>query len=569
MKSRKQYLNNENIIGTSGHSQMFQMMCEASHNAFLYYCYEKDEVLTLGDWESFFDFDVKTGKDLALLMDEVDKKQAPELRKILFPEEEQNEGNQLECRMKKGNKWYSFEGKVTYDESGRPINKIICIRNVTRFKNQQDELNYLAFYDEQTALYNRNYFVKLLRDFIQRAEEEKEKISVLIIDIDDFKKINDGVGMLVGDEVIQQYGQFLGTFSCDDCIVGHINSDIYCMALYGADARGVEHVYKQIQQRISRGFMLSNGMEVHLTVSVGVAEYPDASKSALELINCAEIVMFKAKSMGKASIRFFDAPILQDFLQTASIENKLKEATFGDNFFLYYQPQYYADNKTLRGVEALIRWKDDDKMISPAFFIPIAEKNGAIISIGDWVIEESIRSYAKWKKHYKKPFVMSINISAIQYNRQDFVQKLMETIYRYKVKPEEIELEITESALIEDFEDVKKKLLCLREQGIRISLDDFGTGYSSLSYLNGLPINTLKIDKSFVDKVSTDATSRIIMESVVSLVNKLGYESVAEGVEKKEQLDYMKNIGCSIIQGFYLGKPMPGEEVEKLLVAQA
>ena len=208
-------------------------------------------------------------------------------------------------------------------------------------------------------------------------------------------------------------------------------------------------------------------------------------------------------------------------------------------------------------------------MISPAIFIPIAEKNGAIIPIGGWVIEESIRQYARWKEVYGLPIIMSINISAVQYKRKDFVNNLMEIIHKYEVNPTEIELEITESVLIDDFADVKAKLLKLREQGIRISLDDFGTGYSSLSYLNGLPIDTLKIDKSFVDKVKTDKSTRIIMESVVSMAGQLGYETIAEGVEEEEQYDFMKEIGCSIIQGYYLGKPMPEEETDQLLQSLA
>ena len=410
--------------------------------------------------------------------------------------------------------------------------------------------------------------MKELGEFVRKAEEEKSIVSVMFIDIDDFRKINDGMGLVIGDEVVQQYGQFLGTFADENVIICHVNSDMYCIAIYDPrGTRSVEHIHKSIQEKVQQGFVLSNGTEIRLSVSVGVAEYPESSKSPLELINCAEIVMFKAKSSGKASIQYFDAPILQDFLQNVTIENKLKEAVFNKNFSLHFQPQYFTGTGRLRGVEALIRWRDENNnMISPAVFIPIAEKNGAIIPIGSWVIEESIRNYAEWKRKYGYPFIMSINISAIQYKRKDFVTKLLGILQKYEVKPQEIELEITESILIEDFEEVKNKLMTLRDYGIRISLDDFGTGFSSLSYLNGLPIDTLKIDKSFVDKVIFDESTKIIMEAIVSMVNRLGYESVAEGVETKEQLDYMKKIGCDVIQGYYMAKPMPAEDLEQLLI---
>ncbi|MGN1147033.1 MAG: putative bifunctional diguanylate cyclase/phosphodiesterase [Lachnospiraceae bacterium] len=552
----------------SGRDKMFRLACDTSNNAFLYYGFEKNEVATLGNWDAFFSFQIKELKDISLIYEELEEQYILPAREVLFLEKKGETRASVECRLKDGRTWLEFDSQVIYDEAGNPTDKIICIRNITKFKMQNDELKYMAYYDDLTGLYNRNYFVMRLGEFVRRAEEEQCVVSVLFIDIDDFRKINDGMGLVIGDEVVQQYGQYLGTFSSDHIIVCHMNSDIFCMAIYDpCGSRSVEHIHKSIQERVKQGFTLSNGMDMHLTVSIGVAEYPEASKSALELINCAEIVMFKAKSNGKAAIQYFDAPILQDFLQTVNIENKLKEAVFNKNFCLHFQPQYYNSTHRLRGVEALIRWKDEDnKMISPAIFIPIAEKNGAIVPIGNWVVEESIRYYAEWKRKYDYPLIMSVNISSIQYKRKDFVSKLMEIIKKYDVKPNEIELEITETVLIDDFAEVKEKLIALRDYGIRISLDDFGTGFSSLSYLNGLPIDTLKIDKSFVDKVCTDASTRIITETIVSMVHKLGYESVAEGVETEEQLDYMKQIGCDIIQGYLFGKPVPAEEIEQLLI---
>lgn len=552
----------------SGRDKMFRLVCDTSNNAFLYYSFEKNELVTLGNWDNYFSFRLKEIKEIPRIYDELEDKFILPVKEVLFLEKSGGESSIEECCLKDGRTWLEFETRVTYNEIGKPTDKIICIRDITKFKTQNDELRYMAYYDGLTGLYNRNYFVKLLGEFIRQAEEEQSVVSVLFIDIDDFRKINDGMGLLIGDEVVQQYGQFLGTFSSDKVLVCHMNSDIYCMAIYDPrGSRSVEHIHKSIQERINQGFTLSTGLEIRLSVCIGVAEYPEASRSAIELINCAEIVMFKAKTNGKAQIQYFDAPILQDFLQTVNIENKLKEAVFNKNFCLHFQPQYYNNSHRLRGVEALIRWKDDEnRMISPSVFIPIAEKNGAIIPIGSWVMEESIRYYAEWKRKYGYPFVMSINISSIQYKRKDFVGKLMEMIQKYDVLPGEIELEITESILIEDFAEVKEKLIALREYGVRISLDDFGTGFSSLSYLNGLPIDTLKIDKSFVDKVCADASTRIITESIVSMVNRLGYESVAEGVETKEQLAYMEQIGCDVIQGYLLGKPMPAKEIEQLLI---
>ena len=321
----------------SSRDKMFRLVCDTFHNAFLYFSFEKKEIVTLGNWDELFSFRIREIKDLPLLYDELQEQYMIPVRDVLFLEKTGKERSSVECCLKDGRRWLELETRVSYDEEGSPTDKIVCIRDITKFKQQNDELQYMAYYDELTGLYNRNYFVKLLGEFLRKAEEEQSIVSVLFIDIDDFRKINDGMGMVVGDEVVQQYGQFLGTFSGEKCIVCHMNSDIYCMAIYDpCGSRSVEHVHKTIMERVKQGFVLSNGVDIRLTVSIGVAEYPEASKSALELINCAEIVMFKAKSAGKASIQYFDAPILQDFLQTVSIENKLKEAVFNKNFCLHY-----------------------------------------------------------------------------------------------------------------------------------------------------------------------------------------------------------------------------------------
>lgn len=548
--------------------RMYRLVCDTSNNAFLYFSYKTGHVKMLGMWDKFFDFKVNDIKDLERLYDAVEDKYVMGLRDTLFIEKRRLLSDSIQCCMKNTRSWFEFETDVCYDDFGEPTDKIIRIKDVTKFRIQNDELTYMAYYDSLTGLYNRNYFVRMLGEFVRRAEDENAIISVMFVDIDDFRKINDGMGILIGDELVQQMGEFLGSFREDNVIVCHINSDIYCIASYDpVGTRSVDYIYDRIKERVDKGFRLSNGQELNVTVSIGVAEYPEAAQNALELINCAEIVMFKAKHAGKNSIQYFDAPILNEFIQNVTLDNRLKTAVYSENFEMYYQPQYYADNKRLRGVEALIRWRDmDGKMISPAVFIPIAEKNGTMVSIGNWVMEESVRHYSEWKRKYNYPMVLSINISAIQYKREDFVTQVMSVLNKYDVNPSEIELEITESVLIDELSEVKDKLHMLRDYGIRVSLDDFGTGFSSLSYLKGLPIDTLKIDKSFIDNVVEDDSSRIITESIVSMVSKLGFETIAEGVETKEQYEYLCDIGCDAIQGYLLGRPTPAVEIDNLLI---
>ena len=550
--------------------KMLHLICETSNSAFLYYNYEENTIRTIANWDYFFDFQVKSTEDFARFYDCVEEKYAVPLREALFIEKRGMESTAIDVKMKDGRMWVEVEITIVYDDAGRPADKIIRFKDVTKFNSQNDELTYMAYYDLLTGLYNRNYFVRLFGEQVHRAKEEKKEVAIMFIDLDDFRKMSDELGIIIGDEIVQNFGQYLSELAAEDIVISHFNGDIFCIGIYDPyGSRSVASISAKISERLEKPFKLSGGQEIFLTVSVGVAEYPEAAADTLELINCAEIVMFRAKENGKGRIQYFDGSILEDFLQNVSIENKLKEAVFSQNFTLYFQPQFHTGDRLLRGVEALIRWKDETgRAINPDTFIPIAEKNGTIVPIGAWVIEESVRIYAGWKAKYHYPLILSLNISAIQYKQPDFVDKVVQILKKYDISPEEIELEITESILIDNFQEVTEKLAVLRNIGIKISLDDFGTGYSSLSYLKGLPIDTLKVDKSFIDTVISDENTRIITESIIYMVKKLGFETIAEGVETQEQFDYLTAIDCDNIQGYYLGRPMPPEKIEALL-AQA
>ena len=551
----------------SSEEKMLRLICETSNNAFLYYSFESQKFQTVANWDHFFGFTVRDVHDMNRLYDCVEEQYVIPLREVLFIEEQKLQNQSLEVRLKDKRICVEVEVNVVYDEQGEPTDKIIRFKDVTKLVAQNDELTYMAYYDMLTGLYNRNYFVRLVGEMIRKAESANAAVAIMFLDFDDFRRINDGMGLIAGDELVQLFGQFLSDLMSDNVVVSHFNSDIYCIGIYDpCGTRSVNTIYRTISERLKQPFILSGGQEIMLTISVGVAEYPEAATGTLELINCAEIVMFKAKNMGKNNVVYYEGAILDEFLKKVSIENKLKDAIFEQNFIMYYQPQFHTADRRLRGVEALIRWKDDNgRMVSPAVFIPIAEKNGAIIPIGTWVIEESLRAFSEWKRKYAYPLIISLNISAIQYRQPEFIDELLHLMKKYGVEAAEVELEITESVLIDDFAEVTRKLAVLKDLGIKISLDDFGTGYSSLSYLKGLPIDTLKIDKSFIDTVITDENTRIITESIIYMVKKLGYETIAEGVETEEQYRYLNEISCDNIQGFYLGKPMPSEQIESLL----
>lgn len=547
---------------------MYRMICNTSSNAILYYHFADKRMVHLGNWSHFFDFDPKLFRSLNQIVDYAQEEDRVRLYEYINLETRNKDHDVCEFKMKEKNQWVEMEANVSYDEDGKPLEKVLRFKDTTKFRVQNDELKYLAYYDSFTGLYNRNYFIISLREMINRGQKENSIISVLFIDVDDFRRVNDGMGMLMGDELVQQIGQYFKELASEDVIISHFSSDIFCVAIY--DPRGnisVDNMISSIKERLEDPFKLSNGKEVRITVSIGVAEYPECAKDALELINCAEIVMFKSKHIQKNGVQYYDAPIIQEFVERVEIEHKLEKALKAQGFFMCYQPQYSTDDKRLRGVEALVRWKDEDgKVISPATFIPVAEQNGSILQLGDWILEKSVSDFSRWLDLYRfHDITLSINISALQFKNKDFVKTLVHVLKKYNMDPKMIELEITESVFIDDMDDVIAKMNILREYGIRFSMDDFGTGFSSLSYLRRLPIDTLKIDKSFIDSVVTDNPTRTIAETIIDMGKKLGFHTIAEGVEDEVQFDLLKDIGCDNIQGFYMGKPMVSEKIEQLL----
>ena len=506
--------------------KMYQLVCSTSRNAFIYVDFSKKSLSVLGNWSSFFDFMISNESELIKIIEAVEDDYRNDLQKLLFFERTQKENDSLECKLEGKDKWLEFECTIIYQD-GSPIEKVIRIRDISKFKKQNEELQYMAYYDTLTGLFNRNYFVRVLSEWIRNAESDNESIAVMCLDFDHFKKINDGLGLVAGDELVQSFGLFLKDMLDDRMIAAHFNDDTFYMAIKNpVGNHSVDYVFDHVLKRLEKPFRLLGGHEIYITLCAGVAEYPETATNSLELINCAEVVMFRAKELGTNQLKYFEAPIYKDFLENVNLENRLKEAISMNRFVLYYQPQYDSKSGDLRGVEALIRWKDENgKMISPGCFIPLAEKSGLIVPIGSWVLEEGIKKYAEWRKKYDCNMVLSLNISALQYKRPDFVNNLFDLLEKYQVNPKGIELEITESVLIDDFEPVVEKLHVIKDYGIKISLDDFGTGFSSLSYLKGLPIDTLKIDKSFIDTVIDDESTQVIAESIVSMVKKLGYET--------------------------------------------
>ncbi len=552
--------------------KIYEKVFQAAEDIYLYCSLKDNRAFALGRWEDFFDFELRDSRDFSGLLDAVEERYALDLRELLFLEKLGGTERCMECRLKDERTWLRFRVRINLDCDGNPCDKLIYISDVTRTRAELGKLAGMAYFDSLTGLYNRSRFVNLLGEFVRRAAEDDGNVSVLVIDVDNFRKVNDSLGIEAGDGLIRQIGLFLKEFCADENIMaGHLHSDVFCMAIYGAAGnRSVEAVYDAIRRRLKEPFAAGPENNIVITVCVGAAEYPQAAETAPELLNCAELMVNRCKEQGKNMLQYFKPPASAGLLDSGGLEDKLKNAVCNRDFHVCYQPQFYAGNRMLRGVEALLRWKDEEEhMISPSLFIPVAEKGGTIIPVGKWVVEESVRQYALWRKRFGFPFIMAINISALQYKRDDFAEFIADVLNRYRVKPSEIELEITENVMLEDFDQACGKLRTLKNHGFRVALDNFGTGFASLTYLKKLPVDTIKIDKTFIDAILTDSATRVITESVIHMAKSLGFQSIAEGVEEEQQYRYLHAAGCDVIQGYLFGRPLPSEEFEEILTEQA
>ena len=547
---------------------IYNFIAESSADGFRYVNYKNGKVLCTPKLRLMFGFsddEEITEEDIFARIYEEDKSKY--IYRLKKAEDNKELTYSVGYRILDGSQWILHKASVRYDENGDIIDKCIFFQDITELRQKQIELEYMAFFDSKTGLYNRGYFIKRLSRAISKISTENNRVQVIYMDIDNFNMINDSIGFEKGDELIVQFSEILQKYLSHEVKIGRFNNDEFALALFNAESEDAAvKIYKEIVDKLNEPMILSDNSEVYISISAGIASYPDG-EDANELVKCADIAMFNVKQRGKNGMKVFSKDMLNSFNKNIQLEHQLKNGVSDNTFFLNYQPQYQSQGKELRGFEALIRWKPGPDIISPVDFIPIAERTGYIVNIGNWVLDKAFEDFAEWKNKYGYNGVISINISAVQLKDKDFVLNVVSSMEKYALEPSDIEIEITESVFMEDYEEAILVLRSLKDKGFKISLDDFGTGYSSLSYLKDMPIDTLKIDKSFVDTILTDESTSIITDAVITMVKKLGLETIAEGVETQEQYEYLKKMNCDNIQGYLLGKPMGNDKIIELLQA--
>ncbi|WP_407425035.1 putative bifunctional diguanylate cyclase/phosphodiesterase [Treponema sp.] len=425
------------------------------------------------------------------------------------------------------------------------------------FLNEQ--LEFHAYHDAMTGLPNRQKFKIDFEEWHKEADENEARFGLILIDLDNLKLINDAQGHSEGDAVICHTADILKRFKKDYLKVYRYEGDEFIIMMNKINSPDTI---------LNAGDLLLELMnEEGIDFSGGIALYPDDAKNSEDLLKFADMAMYEAKRKGKNDICFFKSVMCERFMEKIAIQTKLDQALGNYVFQLYYQPQFDVITNKLRGFEALLRWHDEELgWINPEHFIPIAEETRLVIPLGDWILETAIQTLKEWQKKFDFDGIMSVNVSPIQLKKQTFLFDLQQLLVKHKIKPETLEIEITEGVFIDNKNEVIELLTQIRDMGIGLSLDDFGTGYSSLSYLQKLPITTLKIDKSFIANITDESGIEAnITDSIIAMVTKMGLDTIAEGVEKEEQLEILKAINCKNIQGFLKGKPMPKERCEKIL----
>lgn len=436
------------------------------------------------------------------------------------------------------------------------------VHDITEIKRKEQIIQRLAYYDSLTDLPNRVLFTDRLNVAINRSKRNSNKIAVIFLDLDNFKKINDTMGHFWGDELLKQVGKELKTFVREYETLARFSGDEFAILLENIiKIEDVISFTDRIKKILERPFSI-NGITHYISASMGISIFPNDGHSVEELIKNADIAMYKVKDSGKNDYRFFSEHMKEEISRKLDIEKSLRIALENNEFFLCYQPQVEIKTGSIRGYEALIRWnRPNIGVVSPLDFIPIAEETGLIVPIGMWVLRTACKNNKMCQAFCSSETIVSVNISAVQLKCNDFVEMVKNVLDETGLEPEYLELEITESVLIDSFDNIVSKLEELRALGIKVSLDDFGTGYSSLNYLRHLPLNTLKIDKAFVEDIKPDTSEKSIAGSIISLVHKLDLEIIAEGVETKEQLEYLKQCNCDGAQGYFLHRPMTELEI--------
>lgn len=437
-------------------------------------------------------------------------------------------------------------------------------RENTRVSEAKLQIEHLAMYDHLTQLPNRNMARQEFKRAYLKATDEQRPLALIFIDLDNLKPINDSLGHQAGDEILKEVSTRLNHLSDGQHLVCRYGGDEFVMILQNIYSQeDASAVALMILHSISQPFLIKH-MDLNCTCSIGIAMAPRDGQDLDTLIRKADIAMYQSKDSGRNSYRFFDMASNHNMFEHLNLATSMRKALAEKQFVLYYQPKFNLQDMHLAGFEALLRWQHPQYgFISPATFISLAESSGVIVELGEWVINEACRQGKAWMTRGMKDFSIAVNVSSIQFKRGTIDRVVMNALQNSQFPPQMLELELTESLLIDDTERLANTLSNLRSMGLHLSIDDFGTGYSNLGYLKKFEVEFLKIDQSFVRRMEENPEDRLIVTAIIQLANSLGLETIAEGVETESAADMLRMLGCKMGQGYFWSRPLAALETER------
>ncbi|MEK4484348.1 EAL domain-containing protein [Psychrobacillus sp. FSL H8-0484] len=473
------------------------------------------------------------------------------------------EGNQK--FIKKDNSSFTVECVISLIKDGDAIlGEVVTFKDITDRKQLEKEIKYLAYYDSLTDLPNRVRLNDMLNQALMDAKGKTEKIAVMYLDLDRFKLINDSLGHSYGDLLLREVANRLRVSIPTNAIVSRQGGDEFTIVLPNVqNKKEVLKVVEQVTDSFSKHYLLK-GNEIYIKTSIGISLFPDDGDTAEVLIKNADAAMYKSKETSGTYYHFFKSEMNDRTLESIKLENALYKALEQDELAIYYQPQVDGKTNKIIGAEALLRWNHPTEgMISPTEFIPIAEETGLIVPIGKWVLMNACKQMKEWQMQGHSDMNVSVNLSGRQFEEDNLVTIIKDILEEVNLPPELLNIELTENQIIKNTEITIEKMKQIKDLGVSIAIDDFGTGYSSLGYLKNFPIDALKIDRSFIKDLGKADNNAAITNTIITLAQNLNLNVIAEGVETKEQLDFLLSKSCSIMQGYYFSKPIKAEELAK------
>ncbi|WP_061949758.1 bifunctional diguanylate cyclase/phosphodiesterase [Alkalihalobacillus trypoxylicola] len=466
--------------------------------------------------------------------------------------------------------WSKERRKMIFEVSKHPFQLgknsryILFFKDISFHKKIESEIQYMAYHDTLTNLPNRHF----VDEKINQAIKQNERVACLFLDMDRLKFTNDSLGHRAGDKLLVEVAQRLLKHKRDGEILARVGGDEFLFIVFNKRVDEIEEIACQCIQEMKEPFLIEN-QKLRITLSGGISVFPDDVKSADELIRVADLAMYDAKKNGKNRISKFDYKMEGSVRRRLLIEDLILNSLEQQECYLVYQTKIDLESNKVTGTEALVRWDNKEMgLVSPMEFIPIAEEIGFIHELGFWVLKKACLQWSEWKHLGYEPILMAVNISPLQFAQETFIDQVQNIIEETGMDPEFLELEITESSALAYKESTIKKLILLKEMGIRLALDDFGTGYSSFQHLNELPLQMLKIDRSFLKDIMDNSTQQSIVKSMIQLGHNMNLRVLMEGVEEQNQLDWLKEAGCDWVQGYLFSQPeKPETIVKKLLLA--